>query len=92
MEIYCDFVVSTAIAANISQVPASRMRFLARVLIQDHMNDLQNIQSQVLCGQSVQMSAESCWGVQCLKQKSASVLEHDLYEALSISPFLSWVI
>jgi hypothetical protein len=69
MEMHCNLVVSTAIAANISEVPASRVRLLAGVAILDHMNNLENIQSEFLCGQSVQASAESCWGVQCLKPK-----------------------
>jgi hypothetical protein len=61
--------MSTAIAANIPQVPASWLGLLTGVAVLDHMNNLENIQAELLCGQSVQVCAESCWGVQCLKQK-----------------------
>jgi hypothetical protein len=70
MEMHCNLaVMSTAIAANISEIPASRVRLLAGVAISDHKNDLESIQSELLCGHSVQVSAESSWGVQCLKKK-----------------------
>lgn len=43
------------------------------------MNNLENIHSEFLCGQSVEVSAESTWCVQCLKQNKK------VYQSLNMS-------
>jgi hypothetical protein len=84
--------MSTAIAANITEVPASGVCLLTGVTILDQINDLVNIQSKVAGGQIVEMVAEFTWGVQCLQQKHVyQSLSMSLYEVLPVSLFLLWV-
>jgi hypothetical protein len=61
---------SAAVAPYVSEVPAPGGRLLARVIVFDHAHHLVHVQPEVEGGQSVQASAESTWGLQCLKQKS----------------------